>query len=1117
MAEPEELKAEIIRLKTALEQSENRFRLLFDGIDDAVIMFEVLPDGTRGPIRDVNEAACRRLGYRTDELIGMTVDKIDSPETMSSRPPVSRRFKDSSTALFEVEHVTKDGRLIPVEVSAKKLNYEGSPMILAIARDISSRRKNEKLLATYTAELEDKVSDRTFELEKIDNDLKQYISDRNNAEKEALSASNDLKTLINACPNSILLLELDGTIHQVNAAVARHLNSSPDEMMGKCIYDYLPADIARSRRYYLEQVRLTAEPVTFSDTRENTHFINRVYPIIEQGKVSRFAIYAENISESLQREKELEKTRHIRAVLYDIMDSSHSVENTNELFTSLHVIMSREFGTKNLYIALINETNDSLEFEFCADETMSSCPSITDISNPESNRLSLLPIRLNQIIQIQKIQMQQMLDNGEIDIYGRIPEVWLGVPLRLRGKNIGVMTIQNYNGKRLYTDEEMKLFSACAEQVARAIERKRYDELSKSARDIFNNIPSGLFIYKYSPPNSLVLEDANPEAIRLTRIDFSFYKGKEFTNIWPMAKEQNIYDRITSPLKTGEMFASNDITYINNGRTGAYRVHSFLLPANRLGVAFEDITEQKRGEAAIKEREEHYRAFFEFNHSVMLIIDPETGNLIDTNKAAESFYGYTREELLSMTIFEISTSPEQHVRKTMQQISRKETYRLISQQKMSNGELRDVEVFSGPYLSKGKEQLISIVHDITERLKNEAELEKAKDAAEKASKAKSEFLANMSHELRTPLNGVIGMLQLLETSTALDAKQHEYTGYAIESCMRLTNLVGDILDLSRVEAGKLDIRNEPFKLIEMVNSLQKLFKPAAYQAGIEFTIMIHENVPEEVIGDSNRLHQILSNLIGNSIKFTEAGQVGLEVYRLRYSSPGQVNIFFSVTDTGIGIDDEKLEKMFEPFTQADESNTKKYQGAGLGLSIVKRLINLMDGKINVASQPGKGTSISFSLPFEVISYEKLSGTDANRSTEYSSAGLRILVTEDDRINQLAIGKNLERYGCQVDTAENGIQAIEKLRKKTFDLVLMDIQMPLMNGTEATQAIRNGAAGAENKDIPIIALTAYAMAGDKQLFLDSGMNDYIAKPMEIKDLITILEYYSSRINRPDIKR
>lgn len=406
-----------------------------------------------------------------------------------------------------------------------------------------------------------------------------------------------------------------------------------------------------------------------------------------------------------------------------------------------------------------------------------------------------------------------------------------------------------------------------------------------------------------------------------------------------------------------------------------------------------------------------------------------------------------------------------------------------------------------PIFINKEKNVVIVVDDITENKKILDELKKAKELSESANQAKSEFLANMSHEIRTPMNGIKGMIDLT-LMTDLTEEQRENLKLIKSSSDILLNVINDILDFSKMEAGKMSIQKQTFDLYETLDDIIKIFSGSAVAKGIEILQVRDESIPRFLKGDSMRIAQILNNLIGNAIKFTEVGKIEVHIESLRESDI-EVALNFSIKDTGIGIEQRDLEKLFKSFSQVESSYTRRYSGTGLGLIISKRLVNLMDGTIYVESKKGIGSTFCFEICLDKAENEKAVVEKKKVIDSSGNKYKKILVVEDNKLNKILITAILKKNKYNVYVADNGKEAIEKLEELEVDMVLMDIQMPVMDGVEAIKIIRQNEIDTK-LHMPVIAVTAYALEGDREKFINLGFDDYISKPVEVDNLIKTIE-------------
>ena len=602
------------------------------------------------------------------------------------------------------------------------------------------------------------------------------------------------------------------------------------------------------------------------------------------------------------------------------------------------------------------------------------------------------------------------------------------------------------------------------------------------ARDLFSRIGSGVIVFD---KNGKILQ-ANSAAKRIL-------VGNETCSMFDIPPLETCYPDY--------VFESNfhdlETKFTIKGKQICAMVSQTPFEKNReyFGKLFviRDISDRKRTEREVKKL-----AVAIEQSPAMVIITNTKGEIEFVNSRFTEITGYSKEEAIGNNPRMLKSGLQSNVfyKSLWDTITSGKTWSGDAQNKKKNGELYWASTLISPLKSEGKvTHFISVSEDATEQIEMSENLKKAKRIAEDATEAKSNFLAAMSHEIRTPISGIIGITDLT-LETEMNSEQRENLSMIRSSSNSLLTIINDILDNSKIDAGKIELEQIEFNLQEILKDTVDIHRFRTTEKGLYLEQSIEENLPKYFIGDPVRVQQILNNLISNAVKFTQEGGIKISV-----SSESDAKIKFSVADTGIGVLDDKKEVIFQSYSQSDKSTTRKYGGTGLGLTISAKLVELMGGKIWVESPTDEtgGSAFHFTIELEVSKSQKKFSTKKDEVIEMIEISpMKVLLAEDNKVNQMVASALIKKLNHDVTVVNNGQEAVEKWQEGEFDLIVMDIQMPEMDGVEATKIIREKETKT-GKHIPIIALTAHAMEGDKEKYLASGMNGYLSKPIKLEKL------------------
>ncbi|MDM8567315.1 PAS domain S-box protein [Candidatus Halobeggiatoa sp. HSG11] len=630
-------------------------------------------------------------------------------------------------------------------------------------------------------------------------------------------------------------------------------------------------------------------------------------------------------------------------------------------------------------------------------------------------------------------------------------------------------------------------------------------EHAKRQKALLDSIPAYVY-FKDRQSNYLAV---NKAFAKILNIDVEDFVGKTDYDFFPTKDAENYRNYDLQVMKSGKPVYNLEESFVDSNGQQSYVLTTKVPYRNAQGTVIGlvgttlDITERKLMEEKLIQSEQRYRRLFTENKAIELLIDPTNGKIVDFNKAAIKYYGYSATKLKSMRISDINTLSKEEIVAEMNNADIEQRDCFTFKHRLASGEIRDVEVYSGPIELDGQHLLYSVVHDTTAWKIAEAKLEQAKEEADSANRAKSEFLANMSHEIRTPMNAVIGFSDIL-TAEITDKKQKNHLNSIQTAGKSLLTLINDILDLSKIEAGRLNIQYEQINPHLIFSELQQIFNLKIAEKNLEFIMEIDENLPTALYLDETRLRQILMNLVGNAIKFTDNGYIKLCVKKI-CTEGNYIDLLFAVEDSGIGVPNTQQTLIFESFRQQDGQSNRQYGGTGLGLAISKHLVEMMNGQICVKNNHNRGSR------FEIILWgveitkitQEIKQTNVFDIKNIMFEKVQILVVDDIESNRNLIVEYLSPINLEVICAENGQQALLFAKEYLPALILMDIRMPEMDGYEATKQLKGNP---KTADIPIIALTASVVLDDRDKIKEHNFDGYLSKPVNISILLNQLTKY-----------
>jgi len=1007
---------------------------------------------------DVNESFLNNLGYSRDEIIGHTSSELQLfIDLVQSDKFLKKLRKLSKVRDFEVTVKTKSGEPRYGLFSAETIMLGGQPCLLTIINDITERK---------LAEEELEMSEQRF------------------------------RELAEMLPLMLFEARLDGTITFTNQYAFKTTRYTPGDVeKGMSFFDLISKkELPDIRKKLHRIIRRDSDENLLECTvirKDGTEFPAQIFIslIFHENKPAGLRGVLIDITERKKTQEELETEKAYLTELIESAPEAIVLLNNESTILQINSEFEKLFGyTREEAIG------KNLDRLVAPGKYLKQAEKVTRaIAGGKQMELESKRVRKDgSLVDVSILGTPIIVNNAQVGVYG----IYRDITERKKAETVQRMV--NTISKAVITTKDLEeLFGVIKKELNKLMDTTNffialYDKENNSIslpffrdeKDKFNNIPTGKTITSYviRTRKSMLLKTADMKKleeegeIELVGTNCKVWMGA------PLRSKKEVIGIISlQNYQDADAYSREDLDILE-----------FI--ADQIGIAIE----WKKAETELHNSLEKYRAVAETTIAGIGITDANE-NLNYVNAAFAEMLGYDPAELTGKNLSAITT-PEKYQyfrEQTLKRMSGLESqYEITLIRK--DGTPVETLVHASPLFDENNDfrETLAVIIDISRLKETQEELIRAKEIAEEAARAKQQFLSTMSHEIRTPMNAVIGMAHLLLQENPRPDQMENLHSLKF-SAENLLVLINDVLDFSKIEAGKIAFEEADFDLHSLLEGLRQSFVFKAADKNIQLECRIESDVPKIVIGDPVRLNQVLTNLMSNAMKFTEQGKVSLTA-RVAGSDEKTTRIEFSVSDTGIGISPDHIGKIFDSFVQASPDTTRKYGGTGLGLAICKQLLRLKNSNIQVESEPGKGSRFYFTLAFRNSCLKHISDTDDIGKINYEKLkGKKVLLVEDNEINRLVAYKFLRKWGMEITEAGNGKEALEHLQKNTFDLVLMDLQMPVIDGYEATRLIRSSMPS--GKTIPIVALTASLMNEVQEKIITSGMNDLILKPFNPGEL------------------